>query len=237
MSIEDLATYLGDSKRTIYKYIATGDCPPYMRISAKNIKFDRADVDAWLESKKIFPVSGAIKMSDIKSINSAKDIIKYSTSIYKLSWMPRAQTVLKKAEKQALKDGFELIGTQHILLEIFTLKKSIGSMVLHNLGITPNSYQKQYEILREQTNKIITEKDKLSEDIDNVIRCANEQASEWAHTYIGTEHLLVGILKAQAGTGFQILNDFDITLDKVREETAKLIVCGSPRQNNKKNDL
>ncbi|MHC4647830.1 MAG: helix-turn-helix transcriptional regulator [Planctomycetota bacterium] len=47
MSIEDLAAYLGDSKRTIYKYIASGDCPPYIRISAKNIKFDRADVDAW----------------------------------------------------------------------------------------------------------------------------------------------------------------------------------------------
>jgi len=55
MSIEDLAVYLGDSKRTIYKYIASGDCPPYMRISAKNIKFDRADVDAWLESKKVQP--------------------------------------------------------------------------------------------------------------------------------------------------------------------------------------
>ena len=51
----DLAAYLGDSKRTIYKYIASGDCPPYIRISAKNIKFDRADVDAWLESKKVNP--------------------------------------------------------------------------------------------------------------------------------------------------------------------------------------
>ncbi|MHC4605044.1 MAG: helix-turn-helix transcriptional regulator, partial [Planctomycetota bacterium] len=55
MSIEDLSVYLGDSKRTIYKYIASGDCPPYIRISAKNIKFDRADVDAWLESKKVIP--------------------------------------------------------------------------------------------------------------------------------------------------------------------------------------
>ena len=76
MSIEDLATYLGDSKRTIYKYIAGGDCPPYIRISAKNIKFDRADVDAWLESKKIFPVSGGMKMNDLKTLNSAKEIIK-----------------------------------------------------------------------------------------------------------------------------------------------------------------
>lgn len=55
MSIEDLAIYLGDSKRTIYKYIASGDCPPYIKLNAKNIKFDRADVDHWLESKKVNP--------------------------------------------------------------------------------------------------------------------------------------------------------------------------------------
>jgi len=55
MSIEDLALYLGDSKRTIYSYIASGNCPPYIKISSKNIKFDRADVDRWLESKKVNP--------------------------------------------------------------------------------------------------------------------------------------------------------------------------------------
>jgi excisionase family DNA binding protein len=55
MSIEDLAVYIGVAKRTIYKYIAGGDCPPYIKLSQKNIVFDRADVDAWLESKKVDP--------------------------------------------------------------------------------------------------------------------------------------------------------------------------------------
>jgi len=55
MTIEDLAVYLGLSKRTIYKYIASGDCPPYIKLSKKNINFDRADIDAWLESKKVDP--------------------------------------------------------------------------------------------------------------------------------------------------------------------------------------
>ena len=55
MSVEELAEYLGESKRTIYRYIKTGDCPPYIRITKKNIKFDKKDVDAWLESKKINP--------------------------------------------------------------------------------------------------------------------------------------------------------------------------------------
>jgi excisionase family DNA binding protein len=55
MSIEDLAAYLSVSKRTIYKYLAGGDCPPYIKISQKHICFDRADVDAWLNSKKVIP--------------------------------------------------------------------------------------------------------------------------------------------------------------------------------------
>ncbi|MDP2982881.1 MAG: helix-turn-helix domain-containing protein [Candidatus Latescibacter sp.] len=59
MSIEELAEYLGETKRTIYRYIQSGDCPPYIRINKKNIKFDKKDVDDWLESRKIRPQSPA----------------------------------------------------------------------------------------------------------------------------------------------------------------------------------
>jgi excisionase family DNA binding protein len=55
MSVEELAEYLGESKRTIYRYIQSGDCPRYIRLTARNIKFDKRDVDAWLESKKVDP--------------------------------------------------------------------------------------------------------------------------------------------------------------------------------------
>jgi excisionase family DNA binding protein len=64
MSIEDLAIYLGVAKRTIYKYLKDGDCPPYIKLSAKNICFDRADVDAWLESRKVHPKGAGRKTSD-----------------------------------------------------------------------------------------------------------------------------------------------------------------------------
>lgn len=55
MSVEELAEYLGESKRTIYRYIKSGDCPAYIRLNARNIKFDKGDVDAWLASKKVHP--------------------------------------------------------------------------------------------------------------------------------------------------------------------------------------
>ena len=61
MSIEDLAEYLGESKRSIYRYIKSGDCPPYIRLNSRNIKFDKRDVDRWLDSKKVTPKGGDTK--------------------------------------------------------------------------------------------------------------------------------------------------------------------------------
>ena len=64
MSIEELAEYLGESKRTIYRYIQTGDCPPYIRLTKKNIKFDKKDVDDWLASKKVTPQKDNFKQGE-----------------------------------------------------------------------------------------------------------------------------------------------------------------------------
>lgn len=227
MSIEDLAVYLGDSKRTIYKYIASGDCPSYMRISAKNIKFDRSDVDAWLESKKVFPVLGGKQMSDLTMVDNAKDMIRNAVRMRKLPWTPRAQAVLKSAEKRARKDGFDLVGTEHILIGLVSVKDCLGAVILNNLGADEANCTELYEKLCKPSGQKAAGKAKLSEDISNVVQCAYEQAIQWRHEYIGAEHLLVGILLAGKGMSLKILADLDITLEKVREETKKLIVCKS----------
>ncbi len=225
MSIEDLAAYLGDSKRTIYKYIASGDCPPYIRISSKNIKFDRADVDAWLQVKKVYPVSGDKQMRDFTLAESAKGTIRNAVRSGRLPWTPRAQAVLKRAEKKAHDDGFDLVGTEHILFGIVSIKECLGATILNNLGAALSKCRKRYEKSCPPPSKKATDKTKLSEDIAKVIGCAYRQATEWGHAYVGAEHLLAGILLAGAGEGFQILTDLGITLEKVREEAAKLIVC------------
>ena len=227
MSIEDLAAYLGDSKRTIYKYIASGDCPPYMRISAKNIKFDRADVDAWLESKKVYPETGGKKMSDFSFVDTPKAAIRKIAGKSKLPWTPRAKAVFEHARKQAQEDGFDIIGTEHILFGIVSVKNCLGAKVLENLGLEPSTFYQHYEQLCKPSDEKGAGTTKLSEDINKVIHCAYEQTTTWGHTYIGAEHLLVGILLAGKGAGFQMLTNLGITLEKVREETAKLVVCRS----------
>jgi excisionase family DNA binding protein len=225
MSIGDLAAYLGDSKRTIYKYIAGGDCPPYIRISAKNIKFDRADVDAWLESKKIHPGPGGKKMNDTNLVNRTTAALRNAIGLDRLPWTPRAQAALRAAKKHARDDGFAVAGTEHLLLGMLSVKDCLGAVVLEHLGVTPAEYQHRYEQLCQPSGQRAKEKTRLSDDIDKVTQCAYEQAGQWGHTYIGAEHLLAGILLAGQGAGFQILTDLGVTLNKVREETAKQIVC------------
>ncbi|MBN1805569.1 MAG: helix-turn-helix domain-containing protein [Sedimentisphaerales bacterium] len=227
MSIEDLAAYLGDSKRTIYKYIASGDCPPYMRISAKNIKFDRADVDAWLESKKVFPGKEDKKMNDISFIEKAKATLKNIITTSNLPWTPRAQAVLESAQNIACKDGFDLVGTEHVLYGIVSIEACLGARIFENLGIEQSTFYKSYEKICKPSEEKCKGEGKLSDDINKVIECAYEQATQWGHSYIGAEHLLIGILLAGKGEGFKILSDLGVTLEKVRQETTKLIVCNS----------
>lgn len=224
MSIEDLAAYLGDSKRTIYKYIASGDCPPYMRISAKNIKFDRADVDAWLESKKVPPGPVGKKMSNFDVVDYVKDTLNKIIRGSRLPWTPRARAVLEEAWKKAREDGAGLLGSEHILLGIVSVKECLGATILGNLGVTPARLSGRYEKLTRPSEKVAGEP-KLSTDLERVIQCAGEQAVRWGHEYIGAEHLLAGILLVGKGLGFEILTSLDVTLPKICDETAKLVVC------------
>jgi len=223
MSIEDLAIYLGMSKRTIYKYIADGDCPPYVKLSAKNICFDRADVEAWLESKKVYPECGGESMSDSNVRSSGA--VALSADSGSLPWTPRAKAVLKAARRQAREDGFAQAGTEHLLLAMLSVNQCLGAVILEHLGVSAEECRRRYEPLRRPPEERVRGRAALSDDIDKVTQCAREQAARWGHSYLGTEHLLAGLLMAQRGVGFHILADLGVTLDRVREETAKLIVC------------
>ena len=213
MSIEDLAVYLGDSKRTIYKYIAAGDCPPYIRISAKNIKFDRADVDAWLESKKVFPGPGGKKMGNLT----------------KLPWTPRAKRVMKESEKAARLYKTENTGTGQILLSIVEVKECLGAVILRNLRIDKQKIRDVYEQLYKDPNieaerKTTGDKQNLTDIAQKAILCASEEAIRLGHEYVGAEHLLAAVLLVGDGWGHRILTELDVTLEQVRTETAKLVV-------------
>ena len=222
MSIEDLAIYVGVSKRTIYNYIADGDCPPYIKLSAKNISFDRADVDAWLESKKVYPERGG---KEISNSNVCGGTQAAAVESGEPPWTPRAKAVLSAACRQARDEGLSQAGTEHVLLGMFSVNKCLGAVILERLDVSEQKCRQRYEPLRRAPEKPSPGKATLAPEVEKVTQCARDQAIQWDHAYLGAEHLLAGLLAARQGIGFQILTDLGVTLDRVRQETAKLIVC------------
>jgi len=185
MSIEDLAVYLGDSKRTIYKYIASGDCPPYIKISGKNIKFDRADVDGWLESKKVVAKS--------EPDNSSQK---------PFPWMSRARKVMKIAQSQANERKLDYVGTEHLLAGIIAAEDCIGAIVLKNLGFDTVKFDQLYNRLCKETKESSEgNTHSLMNTAQMAVRCARSEAIRYGHTYIGTEHLLPAIFHVSGGGG------------------------------------
>ena len=209
MSIEDLAVYLGDSKRTIYKYIATGDCPPYIKISAKNIKFDRADVDAWLESKKM-PASAALCITEEP-----------------LPWAPRALRVTQLAEQEAKQRGCAHVGTEHLLVAVMQVPECIAAIILKNLNVSDDRLRRLYEATCGPLPAGDRGTELFLETARMAIRCAIDEARRCGHIYLGTEHLLPGILLVSGSVGGQILAELGVDLHKVRKERDKLVVCRS----------
>ena len=122
-------------------------------------------------------------------------------------------------------DGFDIVGTGHIFIGIVSVEDCLAATILKNLGAEIDKCVELYEKLCKPSGQNDNGKTKLSEDIHNVVKCAYEQSNEWGHEYIGAEHLLIGVLLAGTGQGFKILTALGITLEKVREETNKLIVC------------
>jgi ATP-dependent Clp protease ATP-binding subunit ClpC len=113
------------------------------------------------------------------------------------------------------------------------VKNCIGAAILTNLGAEADKCFGLYNKLCKPSGNKGTGKAELSNDIHSVVKCACKQATEWGHEYIGAEHLLIAILLVGEGSGFQMMTNLGITLDKVREETQRLIVCRNVKNERK----
>ncbi len=146
-----------------------------------------------------------------------------------LPWTPRAKRVMNESEKAA-RQYKSHVGTGQILLGIVEVKECLGAVILRKLGIDKQKIREVYEQLHKDPNieaesKTTTDKENLTDIAQKAIHCATEEAVRLGHEYVGAEHLLAAVLLAGDGWGHRILTELGVTLDQVRSETAKLVVC------------
>lgn len=137
----------------------------------------------------------------------------------------RARKVMQLANKEAQRFNHEYIGTEHILLGLLKEGQGVAANVLKNLDVDLFKVRNEVEKLiqpgaeQEQT----TGKFPQTPRAKKVIEYAIEEARYLNHNYIGTEHLLLGLLRENEGVAAQILRNLGLVLDQVRQEILNLL--------------
>jgi len=134
----------------------------------------------------------------------------------------RAKQVIKLAKKEAQRLNHNYLGTEHVLLGLLKLGQGVAVNVLRNLNIDFETVRSEVEKLVGYGPEIQVYGDPaLTGKVKKVIEFANEEAANLNHNYVGTEHLLLGLLRQPDGVAAQVLENLNVNLKEVRKEVLK----------------
>ena len=140
----------------------------------------------------------------------------------------RARKVMALANQEAQRFNHEYIGTEHILLGLVKEGSGVGANVLKNLDVDLRKVRLEVEKLVKAGPEMVT-MGKLPQTprAKKVIEYAIEEARNLNHNYVGTEHLLLGLLREHDGVAAQVLRNLGLKLEEVREEVLNLLGASS----------
>ena len=136
----------------------------------------------------------------------------------------RARKVMQLANQEAQRFNHEYIGTEHILLGLVKEGSGVAANVLKNLDVDLRKIRLEVEKLVQSGPEMVT-MGKLPQTprAKKVIEYSMEEARNLNHNYVGTEHILLGLLREQEGVAAQVLMNLGLKLEEVREEVLNLL--------------
>ncbi len=135
----------------------------------------------------------------------------------------RAKKVLTLAQEEAERSHHSYIGTEHLLLGLLREGEGLAAKVLNNLGVEIGKVRQTIESVLGRNERIIIQQIIPTSRVKKVIEISFEEARRMGHNYVGTEHLLLGLLIEGEGIAAHVLEDLGATLDKVRAEIERLL--------------
>ena len=135
----------------------------------------------------------------------------------------RARKVLSLAEKEAMGFNHNYVGTEHILLGLVKETQGIASKVLNKQGITEKKVKKKVEDLIGEGKKEVSGSIGLTPRCKKVLNLSMDEARRLGHNYIGTEHLLLGLIREGEGVAVRILSELNGDLGGVRNKVIELL--------------
>ncbi len=135
----------------------------------------------------------------------------------------RARRVLSLAQEEAQRFNHNYIGTEHILLGLVRETEGVAAKALSNLGIELNKVRSAVEFIIGRGDRPTPGEIGLTPRAKKVIELAVDEARRLNHHYIGTEHLLIGLMREGEGVAAGVLESLGVNLDKIRSETSRIL--------------
>jgi ATP-dependent Clp protease ATP-binding subunit ClpC len=142
----------------------------------------------------------------------------------------RARKVLTLSQEEAQRFNHNYIGTEHILLGLVREGDGVAAKVLVNLGLELERVRQTVESSMGKGERTVSGEVGLTPRAKRVIELAVDEARRLHHNYIGTEHLLLGLLREGEGIAASALEGLGVTLEKVRAEVVRLLSQNMPQQ-------
>ncbi|MQG21830.1 MAG: ATP-dependent Clp protease ATP-binding subunit [SAR202 cluster bacterium] len=139
----------------------------------------------------------------------------------------RARRVLSLAQEEAKHFNHNYIGTEHILLGLAREPEGVGTRTLISLGTDLGKVRSAVEFIIGEGDRPVTGDVGLTPRAKKVIEFAVDEARQMSHHYIGTEHILIGLLREGEGVASQVLQSLGLDLEKVRTEAQRLLSSSS----------
>ncbi|MGI8848058.1 MAG: ATP-dependent Clp protease ATP-binding subunit [Candidatus Dormibacteria bacterium] len=135
----------------------------------------------------------------------------------------RAKKVLTLAQEEAERSHHSYIGTEHLLLGLLREGEGLAAKVLNNLGVEINKVRSTIESVLGRNERIIIQQIIPTSRVKKVIEISFEEARRMGNNYVGTEHLLLGLLIEGEGIAAHVLEDLGANLERVRAEIERLL--------------
>jgi ATP-dependent Clp protease ATP-binding subunit ClpC len=144
----------------------------------------------------------------------------------------RVRKVLAMAREEAARLHHEYVGTEHILLGLIREGEGVAATVLQNLNVELDEIQQKIEetVKKGKAAQATGPDLPYTSRAKKVLELAMSEARELGHSYVGTEHLLLGLLREEKGIAAQVLTDAGVNLEAARAETLRILGTDQPQQ-------
>ena len=152
-----------------------------------------------------------------------------ATSSSKYNFTDTLRKALAGAREEAIRLQHDHVGTEHILLGLVRDADGITAAVFSNLSVRPEQVRERAEeLVRPGSASVAARELPYTSRAKKVLEFAMAAARDFGHDYVGTEHLLLGLLRQRDGIAAEVLNRLGMTLELTRQEVQRLLQAPSP---------